>query len=92
MWYDNENGDAVRPAEIDATSSRVYVYVRRNITLVPESQDGEDGTIPAHYKWQEMKLPKEVIGLLTQQMEHQSALDDVYDALAELAGMIVGEV
>lgn len=92
MWYDNENGDAVRPSDVDTTSSRVYVYFRKNITLVPEAQDGEGGTIHAHYRWKETKIPREVLAVFEQSRDNERALDDVYDALAELAGMIVGEV
>ena len=80
MWYTVENGNAVRPGDVDTTSSRVYVYVRRNFELVPEIEE-----IPAHYRWEEMKIPKEMWEVSRSVLAHDTALDDVYAALAELA-------
>lgn len=88
MWYETENGDLTRPASIDMTSSQVYVYIRKNIELVPETVNGDE-IIPAHYKWDEIKIPKEVWEIAKETFEHSEALDDVYEALAELAEMIV---
>lgn len=84
MWYEVENGTLIRPSDIDTTSSRAYVYVRRHITLVPE-----DGENPAHYRWEEQKIPKEVWPVYEKELAHDAALDDVYAALTELAEMIV---
>ena len=84
MWYSTENGSLTRPGDVDTTSSRVCVYVRRNITQVPA-----DGDIPAHYRWEEMRVPREMWEVVRQVRGHDTALDDVYDALAELAEMIV---
>lgn len=89
MWYKNENSDLTRPSSIDMTSSQVYVYVRKNIELVPETVNGDE-IISAHYKWDEIKIPKEVWEIAKETFEHNEALDDVYEALAELAEMIVG--
>lgn len=88
MWYKNENSDLTRPSAIDMTSSQVYIYVRKNIELVPETVNGDE-TISAHYKWDEIKIPKEVWEIAKETFEHSEALDDVYEALAELAEMIV---
>ena len=88
MWYDVENGNAVRPADVDSTSSREYVYVRRNIVFVEESNDGEE-VRPAHYRWDELKIPKDVWPVYSKEMDHDAALDDVYASLTELAEMIV---
>lgn len=52
-WKHSENGEAVRPSEVDDTSSAAYVYVRKNIVLVPET-DGRG----SHYEWDELKVPK----------------------------------
>lgn len=84
MWYRNENGDDRRPAEIDSTSSQVYVYVRRDIVRVEATEDA-----PAHYRWEEMKIPREMWAVCEKVFSHDGALEDVYAALAELAGMIV---
>lgn len=83
MWYRTENGAAVRPAEIDATSSKKFVYIRRNIELVEATDD-----LPAHYVWEEAKIPKEAWVIAELSMNHENALSDVYAALAELAGII----
>lgn len=88
MWLKNENGSAVRPADIDLTTNRDFVYVRRNITLVPAYTDG-DTVVAAHYVWEEMKIPREMWEVCKQVMGHDTALDDVYSALTELAEMIV---
>ena len=84
MWYLTANGEDIRPAEIDSTSSKVYVYVRKKIERVPASDD-----VPAHYEWMEQKIPKKDWETYRMVLEHGSALDDVYAALTELAEMIV---
>ena len=87
MWYNVENAEAIRPADVDTTSSKAYVYVRRNFKLIPEQATGWD-TIPAHYNWQEIKIPKEMWEVSRNVFEHESALNDVYDALTELAEIV----
>ena len=89
MWYKVENGSADRPAEVDGDSSRVYVFVRRSITFVEEARDGEGALIPAHYRWEELKIPREMWEVCEKVLGHDTALDDVYAALTELAEMIV---
>jgi hypothetical protein len=86
VWYEVENGSLDKPADVDTTSSKVCVYVRRNFELVPETED-----MPAHYKWEEMKIPKEMWGVSQSVMAHDTALNDVYDALTELAEIIAEE-
>ena len=90
MWYKSSNGSLDRPAEVDRTSSKVYVIVRKDFVEIPVSGEGEE-IIPAHYEWQECLIKKEDWELFEKVIGHDSALDDVYDALAELAEMIVGE-
>ena len=87
MWYEVENGSTTRPSDVDTTSSRAYVYVRRNIILIDDlSGDPEN---PPHYKWEEMKIPREIWEVCEKTFSHDSALDDVYAALTELAELIV---
>lgn len=88
MWYETSNGADVRPADIDATSSRVYIYVRRNIVRVPASGEGDE-RVEAHYRWEEMKIPRDMWEVCRKAFAHDDALDDVYAALTELADMIV---
>lgn len=89
MWYEVENGSLARPSNVDTTSSQAYVYVRRNIELVDEVRDGDEIITPQHYKWEEMKIPRNMWETCATVMGHDAALDDVYDALTELAEMIV---
>ena len=88
MWYKSENGNNVKPEPLDVLSSRKYVYVRRDFVLVPAVEgDGMDGR-PEHWEWMETTIPKEDWEIYAKAMEHDTAFEDVYTALAELAGMI----
>ena len=86
MWYRNENGSNVKPAVLDTESSKVYVYVRRNFVLVPAEEDR-----PEHWTWEEQKILRADWAVYEQVLEHGEALDDVYEALTELAELIIGE-
>ena len=86
MWYENVNGSVTKPEELDTTSSKKYVYVRKNFQLVEATED-----VPAHWKWQETKILRDDWEIYRGVMEHGDALDDVYAALTELAELIVGE-
>ena len=77
MWYKCENATEDKPSAIDSSSSKKYVYLRKDITFVL----ARDNT-PAHYEWLEKKVSKDEWTL--------TALEDIYAALAELAEMIVG--
>ena len=90
MWHRNETGGLVAPSEVDLTSSKLYVYVRKNITFYPETGEGAE-TREAHFEWDEMKIPREMWAVCESVFGHDTALDDIYDALTELAEMIVGE-
>lgn len=82
-WNRSENGEAVRPSDVDATSSRAYVYVRRNIELV------DDGGRPAHYRWEEKAVPRddwEVFGQCYVNAEAIEALSQVVEELATAVG------
>lgn len=86
MWYNNENGDLTKPAALDNTSSKKYVYIRKDFIQIAATEETQE-----HWKWQEMKIPKEDWALYESIIAHDSALDDVYAALTELAELIVGE-
>ena len=77
MWYYAEGKE--RPAIIDETSSKKWVYVRRNI----EEFEREDVTDPEikekFYKWEEMKIRKE--DYLIYQLEVQNAANLDYIAM-----------
>ena len=88
MWYFVENSENTKPAEVDAISSRSFVYVRRNIVRV-NKKTAEGETVGTHYKWEETKIPRDAWEICKQVLEHDAALEDVYAALTELAGLIV---
>ena len=87
MWYYSENGDATRPDLVDDTSSRAYVYVRRNLTFVAESGEGEE-LRPAHWTYEEMKVPREVWPVYEQTMQNTANID----YLAMMTGIDIEEV
>lgn len=84
MWYRNENGSNVKPEAVDRTSSKAYVYVRKDFSMIKGTDE-----IPEHWEWLEQKVQREDWETYQTVMEHSSALDDVYAAMAELAEMIV---
>jgi hypothetical protein len=86
MWYRSENGSDVKPDVLDTVSSKKYVYVRRNFVLIPAEEER-----PAHWTWEEQKILKTDWAVYEQVLEHGEALDDVYEALTELAELIIGE-
>lgn len=54
--------------------------------LVPAEEDR-----PEHWTWEEQKILRADWAVYEQVLEHGEALDDVYEALTELAEMIIGE-
>ncbi len=77
MWYKCENASADKPAAVDSTSSKKYVYLRKDIKYVLARDD-----IPAHYEWLEKKVARDEWTL--------TAIEDIFTALTELAEMIAG--
>ena len=86
MWYRCENGSDVKPGVLDTESSRKYVYVRRNFVLIEAEEER-----PAHWVWEEQKILRDDWAVYEKVLEHGEALDDVYEALTELAELIIGE-
>ena len=86
MWYVNSNSDDIKPSALDTTSSQKWNYIRKAFEEVPASED-----IPAHWQWKEIKIRKEDWMIYEQVMNHETALDDVFAALVELAEIIEGE-
>lgn len=73
MWYYAEGKE--RPAIVDETSSKSWVYVRRNI----EEFEREDETDPAikekFYRWEEMKIRKEDYPIYQLEVQNAANLD-----------------
>lgn len=68
MWYYAEGKE--RPAIIDETSSKNWVYVRRNI----EDFEREDETDPT-YRWEEMRIRKEDYPIYQLEVQNAANLD-----------------
>jgi len=86
MWYECENGNSARPADVDTTSSQVYVYVRRNFEFIPEHTEGET-VIPGHYRWEETKIPKDAWTICEQVIAQSDELDTLTEILYTMMGV-----
>jgi len=82
-WYRCENGQDSRPAEVDDTSSMAYVYVRRNISHVDGTEER-----PAHYEWDELKVPRESWESWEQSETNADAIEEIAGISAESADMV----
>jgi len=82
IWYDGES--SVYPQLVDTTSSKKWVFVRRNVK--EQEREKEDGTTETYYTFQEQKVSKEVWGIFEQEKNNEERLNDVEDVLAELIG------
>ena len=83
MWYKSES--TARPEIIDKISSKVYVYVRKNIEEV-EREDEQTGDKYTVYVYDEMKVPKEVYGIFENQMQADLRLADIEEVITEIIG------
>ena len=52
MWQKSENGEAVKPAELEILPD--VVIVRRNFSLIPASED-----LPEHWQYDEWQMTAE---------------------------------
>lgn len=82
MWYKAESTE--QPVIIDSTSSKKWVYVRKNIQK-EEREDELSGTYEV-YTFDEQKVSKDVWGIFEQEKSNEERLNDVEDVLAELIG------
>ena len=80
-WYNSES--TVQPLDVDTMSSKVYNYVRRNITS--EEIDGV-----TWYKYEECKVPKSAWNMYLELKQQQSDVDDCMIALTEIYEMMEG--
>ena len=79
--YETVTGSqAEKPAELDTTSSVNFVYYRKNIKQI--EQTDEQGSIVKLWQYDEAKVSR--------QEYLQSCIDDNAQALADLAAMIGG--
>ena len=82
-WKQIEGYQAERPAEVDTTSSRSTIYLRRNIEEVPNVDPDGTENEGTHWRYEEVQIAVEDFGFISQvlAMENQRAMDET---LAEI--------
>lgn len=71
IWYKGES--SVYPTLVDYTSSKKWVYVRRNIEECEREYD--DGIKEKFYKWEEMKIRKEDYPIYQLEVKNAANID-----------------
>ena len=72
MWYYAESNE--HPQTVDDTSSKNWVYVRRNIEE-HERVDEMTGDAVTYYAYEEIKLPKDTYPIYQQEQANAANLD-----------------
>ena len=83
VWYDGES--SVYPQLVDTTSSKKWVYVRRNIE--EHKREDEQGIKEIFYSFEEMKIPKDVWAIFEKETDNSERIADVEEAITELYGI-----
>ena len=83
VWYSGES--SIYPALVDTTSSKKWVYVRRNIEE-HECED-EQGIKEIFYSFEETKIPKDVWVIFEKEADNSERIADVEEAITELYGI-----
>lgn len=84
-WYSAESTGSQKPTEIDESSSRKYIYLRKNIEFVPSSKTLEGEETENKWVFLETKIPKEIANLLNMTKDNTSSIADIEDALCEIS-------
>lgn len=86
-WYKSSNNDSTKPSEIDETSSKVVVYIRKDFAEVPTLDiDGKE--IGTHWEYMEKKVKKEDWEIYTKVISNEGDITDAQLAICELYEMI----
>jgi len=88
MWYEVEFGSE-KPDQIDNTSSKVYVYVRKDLEET-ERIDEMTGETIKFWKGLEQKIKKEDWEIYRELIKSESDITDLQEALVELYEIVVG--
>lgn len=83
MWERRESKE--RPATLDTTSSKIYNYVRKNIRTETRDVAEDQETL---YVFDEQKVRKEDWDTYENVIRNSADIEDITDALVELAGLI----
>ena len=82
-WY--EGTSSVYPSLVDTTSSKKWVYVRRNIE--EHEREDDEGIKEIFYSFEETKIPKDVWAIFEKETDNSERLADVEEAITELYGI-----
>ena len=83
MWYKSES--TTKPEIVDSTSSKIYVYVRKNIQEI-EREDEQTGNKYIVYVYDETKIPKDVYSIFENQMQSDLRIADIEEVITEIIG------
>ena len=83
VWYNGES--SIYPALVDTTSSKKWVYVRRNIE--EHEREDEQGIKEIFYSFEETKIPKDVWAIFEKEADNSERIADVEEAITELYGI-----
>lgn len=82
MWYTGES--TVYPQLIDTTSSKKWVYVRKNVK--EESRTDEAGGHYTVWTFDETMIPKDVYSIFESQVNDEARLADIEEVITEIIG------
>ena len=82
-WYNGES--TIRPVLIDDSSSKVWVYVRRNVE--EHERENEQRIKETFYSFEESKVPKDVWLIFQKTVESDERIADLEEAVTELYGI-----
>lgn len=89
MWYRNENSCDVKPDIIDRTTSKKFIYIRKDFVLVEATEE-----IPAHWQWMETKIPGEEWEMYSKLISHDDDIknirQDMEEAVTGLLEFVLG--
>jgi len=73
IWYDGES--SVYPQLVDTTSSKKWVFVRRNIEEFEREDEVDPEIKKKYYSYEEMKIRKEDYPIYQLEMQNAANLD-----------------
>lgn len=83
VWYSGES--SIYPTLVDSTSSKKWVYVRRNIE--EHERESDEGIKEIFYSFEETKIPKDVWVIFEKEADNSERIADVEEAITELYGI-----
>jgi hypothetical protein len=73
IWYRGES--SVHPQLVDTTSSKKWVFVRRNIEEFEREDEVDPEIKKKYYSYEEMKIPKENYPIYELEVQNAANLD-----------------